>query len=47
MLGRGLVDAPALIDRILGEGKAVDKARLRAVHDRVYSENEVLISGED
>ena len=46
MLGRGLVAAPALIDRILGEGKAVDKARLRAFHDRVYSEYEVMLSGE-
>ena len=46
MLGRGLVADPALIDRILGEEKAVDKALLRAFHDRVYSEYEAMLSGE-
>lgn len=46
MIGRGLVANPALIGEITGEGPMLDKASLRAFHDRVFQNYEAIMYGE-
>ena len=45
MFGRGIIANPGLLDEIR-DGKAPDKKKLRAFHDRIYSQYQEILSGE-
>lgn len=45
MFGRGIVANPGLINEIR-DGEAPDKKKLRAFHDRIYSEYQKILSGD-
>lgn len=45
MYGRGIIANPGLLDEIR-DGKVPDKKKLRAFHDRIYSQYQEILSGE-
>lgn len=45
MFGRGIIANPGLLDEIR-DGKVPDKKKLRAFHDRIYSQYQEILSGE-